>query len=146
MQHQQQFAGMSGPGAMFLSATIFGYFGFMMIFYEVDAETGNLIPLVVTLKWTLRVSAIAFLICAIVSVAVPFAGSLLYAVVGLCAAFLFAIVGVWDLNSAYDTGIHPFLLFVFAAWNGFSSYSSLRELLLVRAIQADNVNEPTRVE
>jgi hypothetical protein len=126
-------AALAGPGMMILSAAIFGYFGFMTMFPEIDSTTGKVIPLVVTLKWTLRVSAVAFFAAALATVAKPVAGNLLYAGLGVVSAIALAVVGVWDLTSTYYSGIHPFLLFLFAAWNGYSSWSSLRVLLRYRA-------------
>ena len=41
---------LAGPGMMFLSAAIFGFFGFMLVFPEIASTTGKLIPMVVTLK------------------------------------------------------------------------------------------------
>lgn len=134
---------LAGPGMMFLSAAIFGFFGFMMAFPEIDSISGNLIPMVVTLKWTLRAAAGAFLLSAVLSMANPRAGDILYAGVSLISAGLFAVVAVWDIMTPkYVSGVHWFLLLVFAAWNGFGSYSSLREILSARRI-ASRVQPPT---
>ncbi len=134
---------LAGPGMMFLSAAIFGFFGFMMAFPEIDSTTGNLIPLVVTLKWTLRAAAVAFLLSAVLSIANPRAGEILYAGVSLISAGLFVVVAVWDIMTPqYVSGVHWFLLLVFAAWNGFGSYSSLREILSARRI-ASRIEPPT---
>ncbi len=124
---------LAGPGIMLISAAIFGYFGFMTLFPEVDANTGQLIPLVVTLKWTLRVSAIAFFAAAAITMAKSLPGNLLYAVFGVFSAVALLVVGVWDLSSTFFSGVHPFLLFLFAAWNGYGSWTSLRALLAWRA-------------
>ncbi|MEE9129033.1 MAG: hypothetical protein V3T84_03375 [Phycisphaerales bacterium] len=134
---------LTGPGMMFLSAAIFGFFGFMMVFPEIASTTGKLIPMVVTLKWTLRAAAVAFLLSAVLSMANPRAGEILYAGVSLISAGLFAVVAVWDLMTPqYVSGVHWFLLLVFAAWNGFGSYSSLREILNARRI-ASRIEPPT---
>ena len=120
---------LAGPGIMLLSAAIFGYFGFMLAFPELDRETGSLIPLVITLKWTLRAAAIGFLLAAVITMANTSAGNLLYALVGIVSAAMFVGIAVWDLGSAWHSGVHPFLLFVFAAWNGYSSFAGLRAVL-----------------
>ena len=134
---------LAGPGMMFLSAAIFGFFGFMMAFPEIASTTGKLIPMVVTLKWTLRAAAVAFLLSAVLSMANPRAGDILYAGVSLISAGLFAVVAVWDIMTPqYVSGVHWFLLLVFAAWNGFGSYSSLREILSARRI-ASRIEPPT---
>ena len=124
---------LAGPGAMLFSAALFGYFGFMLSFPETDVNTGKLIPLVVTLKWTLRGAAIVFLTSALVVMVRHGAGELLYALGGLAAAGTFLVIALWDLNSTYYSGVHPFLLFVFAAWNGYGSWTSLRTILAMRA-------------
>jgi len=126
-------------GVMLLSAAIFGFFGFMMSWPELDVQTGKLIPLVVTLKWTLRITAIAFLICALVSMPLPDVGGLVYAAVGMACAAALAVLGVWDLTSHWYSGIHPFLLFVFAAWNGVTSwatYHNTRAAMVLRKSEA----------
>ena len=120
---------LAGPGIMLLSAAIFGYFGFMLAFPELDAKTGSLIPLVITLKWTLRAGAIGFLSAAVITMVNTSAGNLLYALVGIVSAAMFVGIAVWDLGSAWHSGVHPFLLFVFAAWNGYSSFTGLRAVL-----------------
>ena len=118
---------------MLFSAALFGYFGFMLSFPETDLNTGKLIPLVVTLKWTLRGAAIVFLTSALLVMVRHGAGELLYALGGLAAAGIFLVIALWDLNSTYYSGVHPFLLFVFAAWNGYGSWTSLRTILAMRA-------------
>ncbi len=120
---------LAGPGIMLLSAAIFGYFGFMLAFPELDTKTGSLIRLVITLKWTLRAAAIGFLLAAVITMANTFAGNLLYALVGIVSAAMFVGIAVWDLGSPWHSGVHPFLLFVFAAWNGYSSFAGLRAVL-----------------
>ncbi len=119
---------LAGPGIMLLSAAIFGYFGFMLAFPELDTKTGSLIPLVITLKWTLRAAAIGFLLAAVITMANTFAGNLLYALVGIVSAAMFVGIAVWDLGSPWHSGVPPFLLFVFAAWNGYSSFAGLRAM------------------
>ena len=134
---------LAGPGMMFLSAAIFGFFGFMMAFPEIASTTGKLIPMVVTLKWTLRMAAVAFLLSAVLSMANPRAGDIVYAGVSLIAAGMFVVVAVWDIMTPqYVSGVHWFLLLVFAAWNGYGSFSGLREILSVRRM-ASRVQPPT---
>lgn len=118
---------LAGPGVMLLSAGIFAYFGFMLAFPEIDPATGSMIPLVVTLKWTLRVTAIGFALAALLTMSAPRPGNILYAAVGLVSALMFLVVAVWDLASPFGSGVHWMLLVLFAAWNGFGSWSGLRE-------------------
>ncbi len=58
-------------------------------------------------------------------------GPLLYAVVGLITAIIFAIVAVWEWTNpnGYFSGVPAILLIIFAVWNGFGSYSGLREVI-----------------
>ena len=95
---------LAGPGIMLLSAALFGYFGFMMAYPELDVQTGQLIPLVVTLKWTVRAAAIGFLIAAIGAMAMPRLGNIIYALVGVLSAIMFIVVLIWDLGSKWDSG------------------------------------------
>lgn len=127
-------------GGMLLSAAIFGYFGFGMTFlgfgttwehrYTAPPPPAEpeLLVMVALLMWTLRIAAIAFVLAAIVSsVSSARAGAALYGAVGLLAAFSLLSVAVWDWNSPYYSGVPPFLLLIFAVWNGFSSWAGLRE-------------------
>ena len=115
----------TSPGIMLLSAAIFGYFGFMLAFPEIDPTTGQKIPLVVTLKWTVRGAAILFLLSALLAMVNGPVGSALYAIGGVITAVLFLAIAGWDLASPFRAGIHPFLLVVFAIWNGMGSLSAL---------------------
>jgi hypothetical protein len=125
---------------MFLSAAIFGYFGFGVGYPETDTVTGKAIPMVLTLKWSVRGAAVAFLAAGGLTLVHPGLGNGLYAVAGLIAAALFCVVAAWDLGSTYASGIHPFLLLVFAAWNGYASFSGLRAR--GRARRGDGGGEP----
>ncbi|MBT8484594.1 MAG: hypothetical protein HKO59_17370 [Phycisphaerales bacterium] len=120
---------LAGPGVMLFSAALFAYFGFFTAFPEIDVATKDPIPLVLTLKWTLRATAVGFAIAAGLVVVTPFGANLLYGIVGLAAAVAFLVVAGWDLRSDYDSGIHPVLLLAFAGWNGVGSWTGLRTLL-----------------
>lgn len=133
MSNAERGSPLAGPGVMLFSAAVFGFFGFMMAFPEIDVQTGKTIPLVVTLKWTLRAAAIAFFAAAIISMGAITPGNLLFSFVGLCSALMFLVIAIWDLNSPFESGVHPFILFVFAAWNGYSSWMGLQEVLSRRS-------------
>ena len=64
-----------------------------------------------------------------IALASPRPGEYLYAVVGLFSAVAFVIAGVLELLDEKHAAMGPFMLFLFAAWNGFGSISSLRSLL-----------------
>jgi hypothetical protein len=118
---------------MLFSAAVFGFFGFMMSFPEIDVQTGKTIPLVITLKWTLRVAAIAFFAAAIVSMIAISPGNLLFSFIGLCSAVMFVVIAIWDLSSPFHSGVHPFILLIFAAWNGYGSWMGLQDIFARRA-------------
>ena len=127
---------------MLLSAAIFAYFGFVTSwahqYTSASAPQPNsLLPMVVLLKWTLRGAAIAFGASALVSLISPFAGALVFGVTGVITAISFVLVGIWELSNpnGYYSGMPAILLFIFAAWNGYGSWSSLRELLGARSAQ-----------
>jgi hypothetical protein len=131
-----------GPGIMLLSAALFGYFGFMMAFPEIDVQTGLTNPLVVTLKWGLRATAIALLPAAVVTMMAPLPGNLLYSLVGLASSVFFLVIVGWDLAAPYDSGVHPALLLLFAAWNGYGSWTGLRRGMRFRRDRGRNPGPP----
>ncbi len=115
---------------MILSALIFGYFGFTL---GTTAANGSFILFMSLLTWTLRISCIVFIVSALVTMARPVIGNLLYALAGVVGAGLFIVVAVMDVadpNAA--TAIPPLLLIVFAAWNGYGSWFCLRSVLALR--------------
>lgn len=117
---------LEGPGVMLLSAAIFGYFGF---FIGLTGQTaaGQTVFFFSLLVWTLRVSAIGFIVSALLTFVQPIAANLLYAVIGLGAAIGFAVVGIMDLMDAqHGAAVPPILAFLFAAWNGYGAWSGLR--------------------
>jgi len=133
MNYQQSNTLLAGPGIMLISAAIFGFFGFTTGFPELTTDNPpQIIPMVVVLKWTLRGTAIAFLISAIIAMKQQFIANVLYSVIGLISAVVFVVVAVWDMTSVYMSGVHWFLLLVFAAWNGYGSWTALRELMATR--------------
>jgi len=117
---------------MFISAGVFAYFGFAGSWAHQYTTTNppELLTMVVLLKWTLRAGAIAFGVAAVLSMLRSGAGPLLYCVVGLITAVLFVVVGIWEMTNpqGYFSGIPAILLFLFAAWNGFGSWTELQEM------------------
>ena len=65
----------------------------------------------------------------------PFFGNLVYALVGIVGAVLFVVVAFMDIADKQHTimAYAPVILFLFAAWNGYGSWSSLRAILAMRA-------------
>lgn len=116
---------LAGPGIMLLSAAIFGYFGFASSFNH-QGTAGQLLVFVVMLEWTLKVSAIVFLAAAVLTLANRRLGNFIHGVAGVAGAALFLVVAVLDYLDTQHQAIHPLLLLVFAAWNGYGSFAGLR--------------------
>jgi hypothetical protein len=135
---------LAGPFVMFISAAIFGYFGF---FFGLTSTTtaGNVVFFFGLLLWTLRIAAIGFLLSGLLTFAAPLAGNLLYSVTGLLSAAGLVLVGIMDLADAQRAAaISPVLAFLFAAWNGYGAWSGLRSvavLLQARSPRAGSSRE-----
>jgi hypothetical protein len=121
---------------MLLSAGIFAYFGFATSWAHQytspsSPQPNALLPMVVLLKWTLRGAAIAFGASALLSFITPFIGAVIFSLVGIIAAVLFVVVGIWEMSNpnGYFSGVPAILLFIFAVWNGYGSWMGLRETL-----------------
>ena len=121
---------------MLLSAAVFAYFGFAMSWAHQYTGPGSptpnvLIPMVAVLKWTLRAAAVGFGVAALVAMAQPRIGSLLYSVTGLVTAIAFLVVAIWEWTNpqGYFSGVPAILLLIFAAWNGYGSWAGLREAM-----------------
>ena len=121
---------------MFLSAGIFAYFGFATSWVHQYTNTNPpvLLPMVMVLKWTLRIGAIGMAIAAVLSLIGTVLGPILYAVVGLLSAIAFVVVGVWEMTNSqgYYSGVPAIILFIFAAWNGYNSWIGLQEAMASR--------------
>ncbi len=120
---------LAGPGIMLLSAAIFGYFGFATHWNYHSPITGEFLLFVALLDWTLKGSAIAFGASALLTLANRVLGNLIYGVVGLIGAILFVVIAGMDYADTKHTALHPLLLLIFAAWNGYSSFAGLRAVL-----------------
>ncbi len=121
---------------MLISGGIYAYFGFGFSWAHQYTTTTPpvLLPMVVLLKWSLRSSAVASGVSALISLTGSMLGPLLYAVVGLITAAIFAVVAVWEWTNpnGYFSGVPAILLIIFAAWNGYGSFSGLRDILATR--------------
>ena len=124
-QNNRRFA---GSIVMLFSAALFGYFGFYLI--KPVSTSGQPILFMVLLTWTLRISAALFLLSALLTVVRPILGNLLYSLVGVVGAGLFVVVVVMDFTDPKNQTISPILLLLFAAWNGYGSWSALRSIFL----------------
>ncbi len=121
--------GFSGPGVMLISAALFGYFGFSSSWIHTSSD-GQFLPFVAIIEWSLKGGAIGFAIAGLLCFFAPLPAEFLYAAVGIITAIGFVIGGILDLaDDRHGVLISPFLLFLFAGWNGFSSFNSLKRLL-----------------
>ncbi|MHC4415317.1 MAG: hypothetical protein ACYS0G_08540 [Planctomycetota bacterium] len=119
----------TGPAVMLLSAAIFGYFGFATAWNQYSALTGEFLLFVALLEWTLKGSALAFAVSGLLAFARPALGSFIFGIVGLVGAVLFLVIAGMDYVDKQHTALHPLLLVVFAAWNGYGSVAGLRGVI-----------------
>ena len=124
---------LAGPGIMLLSAVIFGYFGFTTTFVPTSAITGKLLIYVPMLEWTLKVTAIAFAVSGVMVFVQPLPANLLYCVAGLLSAVMFVVVAAMDIADKQHMVMSPVLLLIFAAWNGFGSWTGLKAVLHIQS-------------
>lgn len=113
---------------MLFSAGIFAYFGFTTTWLYTGVN-GQFLLFVAILDWTLKITAIAFGVSVVVTLIHPLLGNGLYSLFGLLSAISFIIVGVLDIMDTQHMAMQPLLLFIFAAWNGYGSWSGLQEVL-----------------
>ena len=121
----------AGPVVMLFSAAIFGFFGFFYVDWNSLGVDGQVVLFRVLLGWTLKISACLFLLAGVLAFAKPVMGNLLYALTGVASAGLFVVVAVMDVTDDRH-GFMPYgpiVLLVFAAWNGYGSWSALRSIL-----------------
>lgn len=112
---------------LFLSTGVFGYFGFFATDWAHERLTsGELLPMIVLFKWTLRLSAIGFGVALLLAFAKRRESELLSGLVGVLGAIAFVAVGAWAMATGLSPGLPPILLLLFAAWNGYGSWASLR--------------------
>ena len=122
-------AGITSPIIMFISAALFGYFGFFYYSWNTSGIDGQFLLFVAIEAWTLKGCAIGFALAGVLSFVATRPAEFLYAFVGILSAIGFVTAGILDLADNQHTAMQPFLLFLFAAWNGFGSLTSLRSLL-----------------
>jgi hypothetical protein len=125
---------------MFISALLFGYFGFFGSWthqYTTDNPPA-LIPMVALLHWTLCVGAILFAGAGLLAAAGSRLGPLLNALCGLATAAIFLIVAIWEWTNpqGYYSGVPAIFLVAFAVWNGYGSWMGLQELRRPRSTPA----------
>jgi len=136
MNGNERHPALAGPGIMLLSAAIFGYFGFYVGPTSYNA-LGQFILFFAMLQWTLKATTIGFVIAAVLTFAAPIAGNLIFSLVGVISALFFVAIAVLDVMDQQNAAAAPpVLLILFAAWNGYGSWSGLKMVLTLREAAA----------
>ena len=120
---------LSGIGTMLVSAALFGFFGFFVIQPVSGAEF-----FVLLFAWTVRLTAVCYVVTAGLTAVRPLVGHLLYSLIGLISAVLLIVVSLMDFA---NTQVQIFsyseiIVLLFAAWNGFGSWQGLQALMMLR--------------
>lgn len=118
---------------MVISALIFAYFGFGTTWAHQSIATGQTLLFVVLLDYTFKGGAILMGLSAGVLLVHHRAGQWLYAITGLLTAVLFVVIALLDWLDTQHTALNPFLLLIFAAFNGFNAASMTPDLLASHA-------------
>jgi hypothetical protein len=136
---------LAGPAIMILSALVFGYFGFFHT-WNTRGAGGEFVLFPALLGWTLKISAVLFLVSGGLTIVKLVAGNLIYALTGVTGAGMFVVVAVMDIADQGHTIMPyaPVVLVLFAAWNGYGSWLALRVVLAGRAPETigDGRSEP----
>jgi hypothetical protein len=128
---------------MFVSTALFAYFGFFRGMTP-TAGNGQFVLFFAILLWTLRIGAIGFGVAVVLSFIAPMFASLVYALFGLGTSIGLVVVAVMDIqDTTYVAAIAPFWAFLFAAWNGYGSWMSLRELMMLRRSATGSIDTPS---
>ncbi|MDY7109916.1 MAG: hypothetical protein SYC29_14890 [Planctomycetota bacterium] len=132
----EQRGGAAGADVFFMiiSALLFAWFGFRAGWAHqyTTTQPPQLLVMVVILKWTLRIGAILFGLSALQTIMGLLTGEVLYSLTGLVTAIIFIVVAIWEWTNpqGYYSGVSPFLLVIFAVWNGYGSLLGLRAVRL----------------
>jgi len=129
-------ASFAGPGIMIISALIFGYFGFSPT-YSATGVNGQFLVYVPILEWTLKISAVAFALSAVLTFLAPLLGNVLYSIIGLLGAIAFVVVAIMDYMDPQHTVMNPLILLAFAAFNGYGSWQGIRAVVSAMARDSD---------
>ena len=121
----------TGQVWMFISAALFGYFGFG-VGWDHTGMDGQFLPFVAIIEWSLKGGAIGFGLAGLLCFVAGRPAEFVYAVVGLLTAFGFVLGATLDILDTQHTAMSPLLLFIFAGFNGWSSFVALRHLLATR--------------
>lgn len=120
---------LAGPGIMFISAALFGYFGFFMGLSHTNS-LNQFVLFFALLDWTLKGTASGFILGGLLTLVLPVIGNLIYGLTGLLSAVFFILIAVLDIMDKQNAGAAPpVLLLIFAAWNGYGSWFGIRAVI-----------------
>ena len=129
MNQTRNHPALAGPGIMFISAALFGYFGFFMGLLHTNS-LNQFVLFFALLDWTLKGTACGFILGGVLTVVRPVFGNLVYGLTGLLSAIFFILIAVLDIMDKQNAGAAPpVLLLIFAAWNGYGSWFSIRAVI-----------------
>ena len=139
-------AHLSGPAIMFITAAIFGYFGFVMGFSTINAATNQTIPYVVLFMNTMKIGAVAFAVTGILTTVNRLYGNLTYNLLSIIAAVTFVIVAIMDIMDQQTTLITgaPYILIIVAAFMGFMAVAELIKLLKYRSLISPGMHQSSQ--
>lgn len=121
----RQPADLFGP---LISTVLFGYYGFLAGL-DTHGSAGEPIALWIAFVWVLRISAVLFAICLVLAVRGNPRELLWYGVSGAIATAGLAGVFAWDFADPNSLAVSPLILLIFIAWNGYSSFATIRDAL-----------------
>lgn len=111
-----------------ISTVLFGYYGFLAGL-DTHGSAGEPIALWIAFVWSLRISAVLFAICLVLAARGNPRELLWYGISGAIATAGLAAVLVWDFADPNALAVSPFILLIFVAWNGYSSFATIRDAL-----------------
>lgn len=114
-----------------LATVVFGFYGFLSTLTSVTTDAdGNTVALWVGSLWILRGSTILFLVATVLAIMRTRHATLASGIAGMLATVGLAAILIWDqLDTVYYFACPPLILLVFIAWNGFTSFLTLRDAL-----------------
>lgn len=105
---------------MFISAAIFGFFGF---FYFGAQQTILLFQIVL---WTLRGSAIGFALAGALTLARMRIGPMVFQVIAAISSIMLIVTGIWHFVDPTVANLNGVLLLLFGIWNGASVFRAFK--------------------
>ncbi len=112
-----------------ISLVLFGYYGFVSsTTSDLTNENNETVALWLAFLWSMRVVALLFAGCVVLALTKHAAAHLALGICGLVATATLATLGLWDASDTnYQLACPTLLLWIFVAWNGYASITTLRE-------------------